>query len=234
MCENVSLYEARAFLEQNESRGFRCTFVPHDSDLKECHNQIHGKLIALELPNHTHETVTSCLMWQMISHLRSRSGRKASVDFKPSPTIQIEDTLKEPDLTMCPIGRNNQAQLPTVVFETGYLHESLQKLDTILGQWTRIAQLAVGIKIYKERNDEFQMQVVVHRKEATQNPDKIIAFGTDVTVQGLTLEISLADIYLGSENCQNDAIKQAIARKECLAIDLSELQERLIEVVLPF
>lgn len=230
--ENVSLSDAREFLEQNESRGFRCRFVPHDPSSTEYYDESYGQLIAWELPTHAHESVASCLMWQLIPGLRTLSGQKASVDLKPSPTIQVGNSLKEPDLTICPIAGGKQAQLLTVVFETGYQHETLEQLKGILGQWILIAQMAVGIKIFNETNGEVQMHILVYRKDSAQNPVKSIPFGTDVTVEGLVLDIPLSYIFFGSSNCQNEAIKNAIKGGECLVIDLSELQERILEVLL--
>ena len=231
----MSLSEAKEFLEQNESRRFRCTFVPHDSIIKECHNQIHGKVVALELPTHAHESVAACLTWEVYNGLSPFSGTTASVEMKTSPTIQIGNILKEPDLTISPIaGRGKRtARLPTVVFETAYRNESIEQLKDILGRWTTTVQMAVGIKICDEKNDEIPMHILVYRNDAIQNPVKTISFGTDVQVEGQVLEIPLADIYYGTEGSQNDEIRNAIERKDCIKINLSVLQERILEVMLP-
>jgi len=232
MCEHVSLSEAKEFLEQNESRRFRCTFLPHDSTTKECHNQIYGKLIATELPTHAHESVAACLTWEVFNGVSSLSGKTASVEMKTSPTIQIGNILKEPDLTISPIaGRGKRtARLPTVVFETAY-RQSMKELNDALSQWLTSVRMAVGIKIYDEKNDEIQMQMVVYKNDAIQNPVETISFGTDVQVQDLFLEIPFADIYYGTEGSQNDAIKNAIEMNHCIRIDLLVLQERILEVM---
>ena len=231
----MSLSEAKEFLEQNESRRFRCTFVPHDSIIEECRNQIHGKLIALELPTHSHESVTACLTWEVYKGLNPFSATMASVEMKTSPTIQIGNILKEPDLTISPIaGRGKRtARLPTVVFETVYRHELIEQLKDILGRWTTTVQMAVGIKICDEKNDEIPMHILVYRNDAIQNPVKTISFGTDVQVEGQFLEIPLADIYYGTEGSQNDEIRNTIEMKDCIKINLSVLQERILEVMLP-
>ena len=233
MCENVSLSEAKEFLDQNESRGVRCTFVPHDSIIKECDNQIHGKLIALELPTHAHQSVTACLTWEVFNGLFPFSGTTASVELKSSPTFQIGKILKEPDLTISPIdGRGRRtARLPTVVFETAYRNESMQQLKDSLGQWTATVPMAVGIKICDEKNDAIPMHILVYKNDAIQNPVKTISFGTDVQVQGQFLEIPFADIYHGTEESQNEKIKSAIERQDCIKINLSVLQERILEVM---
>jgi len=143
MCEHVSLSEAKEFLEQNESSR---TFLPNDSTTKECHNQIYGKLIATELPTHAHESVAACLTWEVFNGVSSLSGKTASVEMKTSPTIQIGNILKEPDLTISPIaGRGKRtARLPTVVFETAY-RQSMKELNDALSQWLTSVRMAVGI-----------------------------------------------------------------------------------------
>ena len=108
ICSHVSLFEVTKFLEKQESLGFRIRFDSEQhQDVDSSPEKVFGKLIAVEIPSHTHEVAASEIARQIVESVRDIVD-EPSLLIRGSATYRIGNSLKEPDSSLSPLGHETE------------------------------------------------------------------------------------------------------------------------------
>ena len=125
VCDHISMLAVMHFLDQHDSLGFRIRFDPEKGQDTNAHpEKIMGRLIALEVPSHTHDAAATEITEQI------KGAVKCIVDEQTlrtwsSPSYRIGACLKEPDSAIGPRGHESEslARKATTVVEVVYLQQ---------------------------------------------------------------------------------------------------------------
>ena len=235
ICSRVSLVEVTKFLEKQESLGFRIRFDPEqhqDDDLPP--EKVFGKLIAVEIPSHTHEVAASEITRQIVESVRDIVDGP-SLLIRGSATYRIGNSLKEPDSSLSPLGHETERvfRKTTTVVEIDFRHGTTEQLKSTLSAWVSaesFIQTAIGIKISEMDGDRCGMLALLYDKGAS-NPVQEIEFGTDVpNVEGLVLKVSLRNLFFRAHGVQKPALRALLRKNSKINVNLAKLQNLILKV----
>jgi hypothetical protein len=237
VCDHISLLDVTNFLSKHDSLGFRIRFDPAEGqDINARPEKIMGKLIALEIPSFAHAGAAGEITEQIKASVRSIVDKRTLRSWA-SPTCRIGASLKEPDSSIGPRGHESEttARKATTVVEIVYLHGTSEDLKRSLSTWISpesYVRTAIGIKISRKLSGSNRpMLALLYEKGAIDNPVQEIEFGTDVAnVEGLTLNVSLQNVFFGAHSVQELALRTALQADSKIGISLAKLQKDILQV----
>ena len=236
VCDHISLLDVTNFLDKHDSLGFRIRFDPEDGqDINAHPGKIMGKLIALEVPSHTHDVAAAEITEQIRESVRGIVDERTLRNWA-SPTCRIGANLRQGDSSIGPRGHESErkARKATTVVEIGYLHGTREDLKRSLSTWVSPeshVRTAIGIKISRERIGSTRRMLALLYEKGADNPVQEIEFGTDVAnVEGLVLKVSLRNLFFGAHSIQKVALRNALRDDSKVEINLAMLQKEILKV----